>query len=494
VKIGILLAVLAYLFILVLGVGSWLARREKKKESIEGEFALGGRSLSTPVVAVTLAFSVLGTAHILGVFELSWTLGAAAVWFSLAHVILLVVVCLSTGLWVRRLGVSTVPEILGLLFGDKTRTLVSCVMAGVVTGLLTLETQGLGILTATMTGWPIRQGAFVGGVIGILYVVFAGMKEIGYLNVINALVKYGGLILATVFLALRLPGGDFSSVKAFYLNAGHPEMLSIFGTPEIMATFALGTVVAVLFSQGISQMLLQPAMGARDEKTVRKALWIAAPVNGMFGVFAVVIGLTAKSLPQFQVLGPKVAATTMLITLLPPWLAALLLAAFLTAVLSTFAMACLAPATLFSVDIYKRLYRPDAAEVEIRRVTRIAVIVLGAVAIGFASFLPPILASVNWLFSWLVPVFWLVVFGLFWKRSPVVAVVTLLSAWVINCAWSFTALPSMLGMATIPNAYITLAVTLAIGVAGNAIASGEPGYFHSESYKYRRASIAAIAG
>ena len=82
-------------------------------------------------------------------------------------------------------------------------------------------------------------------------------------------------------------------------------MLSIFGTPEIMATFALGTVVAVLFSQGISQMLLQPAMGARNEKTVRKALWIAAPVNGMFGVFAVVIGLTAKSLPQFQVLGPK---------------------------------------------------------------------------------------------------------------------------------------------------------------------------------------------
>ena len=493
-KIGILLAVLAYLFILVLGVGTWLARREKKKESIAGEFALGGRSLSTPVVAVTLAFSVLGTAHILGVFELSWTLGAAAVWFSLAHVILLVVVCLSTGLWVRRLGVSTVPEILGLLFGDKTRTLVSCVMAGVVTGLLTLETQGLGILTATMTGWPIRQGAIVGGVIGILYVVFAGMKEIGYLNVINALVKYGGLILATVFLALRLPGHDFSSVKAFYLDAGHPEMLSIFGTPEIMGTFALGTVVAVLFSQGISQMLLQPAMGARDEKTVRKALWIAAPVNGMFGVFAVVIGLTAKSLPQFQVLGPKVAATTMLITLLPPWLAALLLAAFLTAVLSTFAMACLAPATLFSVDIYQRLYRPDAGELEIRRVTRIALIVLGAVAIGFASFLPPILASVNWLFSWLVPVFWLVVFGLFWKRSAAVAMATLLSAWVINCAWSFTALPSMLGMAGMPNAYITLAVTLAVGVVGNAIASGEPGYFHSEAYRYRRATMAAIAG
>jgi SSS family solute:Na+ symporter len=235
-------------------------------------------------------------------------------------------------------------------------------------------------------------------------------------------------------------------------------------------------------------------MGARDEKTIRRALWIAAPVNGLFGVFAVVIGLTAKSLPQFQVLGPKVAATTMLITLLPPWLAALLLAAFLTAVLSTFAMACLAPATLFSVDIYKRLYRPRAAEPEIRRVTRLAVIVLGGVAIGFASFLPPILASVNWLFSWLVPVFWLVVFGLFWKRSAAVASATLLSAWVINCAWSFTALPALMGLTDMPNAYITLAVTLTIGVLGNALVAGQPGYFRSADYKIGRANMAAPAG
>jgi solute:Na+ symporter, SSS family len=494
-KTGILITVLIYLFVLVIGVGSWLARREKKTkhQAVEGEFALGGRSLSTTVVAVTLAFSVLGTAHILGVFELSWTLGASAVWFSLAHVILLVVVCLSTGLWVRRLGVSTVPEILELLFGEKTRILVSCVMAGVVAGLLTVETQGLGILMATMTGWSIRQGAIAGGFIGILYVILAGMKEVGYLNVINAVVKYGGLILATIFLAMKLPGGNYESIKHYYIDGGHADFLSIFGTPQIMLTFALGTVIAVLFSQGISQMLLQPAMGARDENTIRKALWIAAPVNGMFGVFAVVIGLTARALPQFQILGPKVAATTMLITLLPTWLAALLLASFLTAVLSTFAMACLAPATLFSVDIYKRLYRPDATEAQIRKMTRIAIVVLGGVAIVVASSLPPILASVNWLFSWLVPVFWVVVFGLFWKRSASVAVTTLLTAWILNCAWSFTSLPSLVGLSQIPNAYITLGCTLVVGIVGNLMVQGKQAYFRSEEYQTRRGIVATAA-
>ena len=477
-KLGILAAVLAYLIVLIVGVGSWLARREAATHTTD-DFALGGRSLSTPVVAVTLAFSVLGTAHILGVFELSWTIGAAAVWFSLAHVILLVMVCLSTGLWVRRLGVSTVPEILELLFGEKTRLLVSCVMAGVLTGILTVETQGLGILMATMTGWPLRIGAAAGGVIGILYVVFAGVKEVGYLNVINALVKYGGLILATAFLAWHLPGHNFHTVRDFYLNQNQAAQLSIFGPPGVMLTFALGTIVAVVFSQGINQMLLQPAMAARDEKVIRRALWIAAPVNGMFGVFAVVIGLTARALPQFQALGPKIAATSMLVTLLPPWLAALLLAAFLTAILSTFAMACLAPATLFSYDIYQRLYRPQASEAEMTRVTRIAIVALGTIAICVASLLPPILAAMNWLFSWLVPVFWVVVFGLFWKRNAAVAVTMLVAAWAVNCAWSFTSLPALISTADIPNAYVTLLVTLGVGIIGNVALPGAPGLFRA---------------
>jgi TRAP-type C4-dicarboxylate transport system permease large subunit len=109
-------------------------------------------------------------------------------------------------------------------------------------------------------------------------------------------------------------------------------MLSIFGNAQIMMTFVLATVVAVIFSQGINQMLLQPAMAAKDERTIMRALWIAAPVNGLFRLFAVVLCLTSRSIPEFQAAGQKVAATSMLVAYLPNWLAALLLAAFLAAV------------------------------------------------------------------------------------------------------------------------------------------------------------------
>jgi len=294
-------AVLAYEVVVIVGLGLWLQRR--RDATAKDEFALAHRSLPMPVVAVTLALTVLGTAHILGVFEMAWILGAAAVWFSLAHVILLVVVCLGTGVWLRRIGVATVPQLLQMSYGVETRLLVSCVMAGVLFGILTIEAQGIGIIFASLTDWDIPTGAVVGGLLGILYVILAGINEIGIVNLVNAVVMYVGLILAVIVVALNLPGRNFDSVETFYQSADQAHMLSIFGNAEIMMTFVLGTLVAVIFSQGINQMLLQPAMAAKSEKTIMRALWIAAPVNGLFGVFAVVLGLTAKSIPEFQALG-----------------------------------------------------------------------------------------------------------------------------------------------------------------------------------------------
>jgi len=481
-KTSMLIIVLLYEIITIFGVAIWLNRRKQVKSTEQGsEFALGGRSLPVGVVAATMALTVLGTAHILGVFEMVWGVGAAAIWFSIAHVILLVVVCYSTGLWVRRLQVTTVPELLEHLFGKGIRVLVSCVMAGIIFGILTIETQGLGIIINAMTGWGIAEGAVAGGVIGIFYVVIAGMKEVGWINLINAVVMYVGLILATIFLALRLPNGNFDSVSEHFVSQDMAHMLSVFGNSQILMTFALGIVIAVLFSQSVNQMLLQTAMSAKDEKTIKKALWIAAPVNGLFGVFAVVIGLTAMTIPEFAELGPKQAATQMLVEYLPSWLAALLLASFLAAILSTFAMTALSPATIFTNDIYKALYNPNASEEKLTQVTRLAIIALAIVAIAVASFLPPILAAMTWLFAWLIPIFFIIIYGLFWQRSAAAALVTLLSVWVLNFIWSFTELAHGLGLLK-SNAIMALVASITVGVVCNVMFKGKPAYFKSKDY------------
>lgn len=475
-NLTLLIAVIAYEIVLIGGIAIWLTYREKGHRKEDAAFELGGRNLPLSVVVPTLALTVLGTAHIMGIFEMAWFMGASAMWFGLANAMALAVVCVSTGVWVRRMGVATVPQLLEQLYGQGVRIAVSCVMAGSIFGILTLETQGLGIILAAMTGWDIQSGAILGGVLGVLYVIFAGMKEVGWINLFNAVLMYISLILATYFIAKGLPDADFSSVAQHYTRLDQSHFLTIFGPTEIMLTFALGTVVAVLFSVPASQLILQVTMSAKSEKTIKNALWLAVPLNGLFGVFTVVIGLTAKSLPEFGSLGPKLAAPAMLIEMLPPWLATMLIASFMAAVLSTFAMTCLGPATIFSNDIYKRLFCPDANEIQTARVTRIAIIVLATISVAVAASLPPILAAIPWLLSWMIPVLWLMVAGLLWRASKTSASITISAGWLINMLWSFTPLPGWLGMADMPNAYVVLAVTLVTGILTNFLCYGEQGH------------------
>lgn len=483
-KFGILAIVLIYEILVIFGVGLYLSKKRNKDE--EGGFALGGRSMGVLVLASTVALTVLGAAHILGTFEMTYGMGAVAYWFSLAHVALIIVATFGTGIWVRRMGVTTVPEALKGMYGTGNALAISCVMAGVIWGILTLETQGIGIVIATMTGWGIVQGAIVGGILGIFYVVLAGMEEVGVVNSINAGVMYVGLVIATVFVAIGLPGGNFNTVQSFYTgDQATAFMTSIFGTPDLMITFALANIISVVFCQGISQMLLQTFMSAKNEKTIRRSVWISAPLNGLFGVFAVTLGLTARSIPEYAALGPKLATTTMLVDMLPAWVAALLLAALLAAILSTFAMTSLTTATIFANDIYKGLFNREASERQMTRVIRIMLVILGVIAIAVSSYLPPIIGAINWLFAWMVPVFWLFVIGLFWKRSNSVATATLVITWVANMIWTFTALPESIGglVGSLPNGYITLVISLAVIIIGNLIVKGEPGYFKTHKFE-----------
>lgn len=477
---GIIIGVVLYELIVILGVSAVLRKREAKLLEQEDGFALGGRSMGIAVLSPTIALTVLGAAHITGIFEMSYGMGAAAIWFSLAHVILIVVACFGTGVWVRRLGVVTVPEIIKGMYGPAIGIAVACTMGGTVAGVLTIECQGLGIVVNALTGWGIAQGVFVGGILGLLYVLLAGMKEVGVVNLINAIVMYIGLIVAVVFVVAKLPGGNFDSVVESLNNdpEGGSWMTSIFGTPQILITFAVGQILAVTFCQSISQMLMQTMMSAKNEKTIRRSVWIAAPVNGLFGVFSVCLGLAARALPEYAVNGPKEAAMSMIVDMLPVGVSALLLASLLAAILSTFAMTTLTPATIWVNDIYKTYINPDASEKKTANMIRIMIVIIGLYGMVVSTALPTILDAIGWVFSWVIPIWFMVAFGLFWKRNSTVAGFALGVPWVLNVLWSFTNIREVIGgtIGGLPNAYVVLISCLLIFIIGNLVTKGEPAY------------------
>ena len=108
-------------------------------------------------------------------------------------------------------------------------------------------------------------------------------------------------------------------------------------------------------------------------------------------------------------------------------------------------------------------------------VVRIMIVITGVVAMAIASKLPNIINSANWSFAWITPLFFTLVFGLFWKQSRVGAAATMGVSWIVILLYTFTPLPSVLRI-TLPLIYIVLIDCIVVGVISYAVTKGERGY------------------
>lgn len=498
----ILIVVLLYEIVTIGGVSLILHNRAKKRaEHHKGEssFLVANRDLPVIIVGVSLGFSVLGAVHVFGIMEMAWNLGAVTIWFSIAHVVLLCVICLATGRWVRRMRVSTVPELIRKLFGKKLALVCTCVIAGQTFAILTLETQALGIIfnTLTLHTVSIQTGAIIGGVIGVTYVIFAGMAEIAWLNIINTIVMYTAVILAMVFLSGVIPEG-WVGVENYYAQIDESYMTSIWGAPGMFLAFGVSNIVAVTFAQSISQMGTQTAMAAKNERTIIKSLWIATAINGIFGIFTMAMGIAAKFMVKSghlavegtEAVQAKTAGITMLVNYLPTWLVMMLLAAFLGTVVHTFAMTTMGVGGLFVRNIYTLKY-PNATETQQSHAIRVIIIIAAIVAVGVGSFLPSIVNGANWAFAWLCPIFWNTIYGLFWKRSRTASGWVFGVSWLSVLLWTYTPLPAVIGLHGIPVPFVTLFVSIVLGVILNLILPGEMAYFKERKLDQEKRNVYA---
>jgi len=472
---NVLLMVLVYNIIVIGGIGWYLKNKEKKVNGIT-DMALGGRDAGVAMFSVTLAITYLGSAHVYGLMEMSFVLGAVALWFCFAHTVLICVICLGTGRWIRRVGTATIPELIGKLYNKRLRTYTACVAAMVVFGLVTLETQTLGIGISAMSGWSLGWSAVLGAFIGTAYVYMGGIKQTMWVNLVNAIVMYASIIIAGIYLAFVLPDG-WEGVAQHYASNNEEFKLSILATPDLLIGFSLAAIFSVVFAQSINQQGMQAAMSAANEKVIKRSLWIAAPINGLFGVFPVLVGLAAATIPEFAELGPKLAGATLIVKLFPTWLVVLLQAGFLGALLSTFAMSALAPATIFAKDIIGANVEGGLSPKREKNIIRYLLIAIGIIAAGMTFFLHPnVILAITWLFAWLVPFFFIIVVGLFWKRNSRVAHFVVMLSWGVNLLWSFTDIKQMIGLAFLENAHIVAIVSLVTAVLGNLFAKkSKPG-------------------
>lgn len=482
-KTGVMIFVIAY-EVITIGLVTFLISR-KKKLGEEGSFALGGRSLGTWAIGTTMCLTLLGSGHLTGTWEGSLSLGATQIWHVMANGFAMSLGAYSIYRWARRMRVTTTGEIATKLYCSELSILIAAVNIAVCWAVTSFETQALGIIINSMTGIPLKITVLIAAIVGYCYVVFGGTKQVAMLNMINVIILYVGMFGALAFILFKLPGHNFDTVVDYYSSKSeeYPNFMLFTGGKEHFLNVGIPILIAPFFAHISGQQTIQTAASAKNEKSLKRIAWFVGPMNVIIGAISICLALTARMMPQFAQFDNKLVTTQMLISLLPSWFIAILFAAFVAALLSSFGGFLMGPSTAITVDFIKRFYKKDMTEKQEAKYIRIFITVGAVICCIMAQTLPTIVVMFTWIYSFMIPVALLFVFGMWWKRNAKVGVLTFVISWLVATFWTFgTGVLEKFGLENIHVSYVIIVVSLAVLIIGNLVTKGRPGYFKSEEW------------
>ncbi len=487
-KLSVLFVVVLY-EVLSIGVVSYLIRKRKQGQE-QGGFALGGRSLGTWAIGTTMCLTLLGSGHLTGTWEGCLSLGTTQIWHVMANGFAMALGAVTIYCWARRMRITTTGEIATKLYSKELSILIAAVNIAVGWAVTSFETQALGIVISSMTGLPLRHMVLVSSIIGLCYIVFGGTKQAAMLNQINIIILYVGMFGALLFVVKMLPGFNFHSIADYYASnpEAYPNFLKFTGGKEHFLQVGIPILIAPFFAHCCGQQTIQTAASAKSEKALKRIGWFVGPMNVIIGAISICIAMTARTMPQFAGFDNKLVTTQMLVTILPDWFIAILFAAFVAALLSSYGGFLIGPATVITVDFIKEFYKKDMSERQEANLIRLFIGVGAVITCLMAQTLPTIVNMFTWIYSFLIPVFFLFVFGLWWKRNKKVGILAFTASWLIANIWTFfPAVPEALHMGNVHISYVIVAVSLMILVVGNLVSTGKPGYFRSEEWRQSQA-------
>lgn len=361
-----LTVVIAYLVVLVL-----VGLRKVRSVTTHADFTLAGRGLSSFVLFGTLLATWIGTGSIFGNSEKTVEIGAAA-WILPLGGVLGILALAPLAPRARRFAGFTVQDILEVRYAPAARVLGTITLVLAYVTIVSYQYRAGGaVLHLLQPSLSLETATIVAAVFVISYTALAGMISVAYTDVVNGLLMLAGFAIAFPFLWFR--AGGMEGITA----ALPPEKFQFLGTIGPKEAIAL-TLPAFLLVLGDANMY-QRFFSARDPAAaLRSVRWLAV------GVLAMEVAIIASAWVGSALTGPleRPAHVLPLIArdFMPLWLGSILLATIVAIIVSTADSYLLVPSTCLVRDVYQRFLEPNAAEVDLVRASRIAVVGLGLVA------------------------------------------------------------------------------------------------------------------
>jgi SSS family solute:Na+ symporter len=454
-------AAIAIYFSLLLGVATWVVRKNKNTAD---DYFLAGRNLGWWVIGASIFASNIGSEHIVGLAGSGAKDGVALAHYELHAWCLLVLAWVFVPFYMRS-QVFTMPEFLERRFSIGSRYVLSVV--SIITFILSKIAVGIfagGVVFGTLLpelqitiGSIVIDSFWIGSIAVIvltgLYTCLGGMRAVAYNDAVQVVILIGGSAVLT-FYGLHKLGGwnvlretcgsemfnlwkpivphgqiatwapvkevvDGQIVKqAWYFNNNFPWL-----------GMAICAPVIGLWYWCTDQYIVQRALGAPNERVARQGSIFAAFLK-LFPVYLFIIpGLICFALVKKQMVPQEMidefskssqgAFPLMVQYLLPPGLRGIVVAGLLSALMGSLAGVFNACSTLFTVDIYEK-WRPKATQGELVRMGRLATVVMVIIALLWI----PVVKGAHGLYEYLQsvqgylapPIFVVFFFGVFWKR------------------------------------------------------------------------------
>lgn len=379
----LLVTFLAYLLgILYLGVKAYRRTHDL------GDYILGGRKLGSAVTALSVGASDMSGWLLLGLPGAIYLSGLSEIWIGIG---------LTLGAWCNWLFVArplrvyslqagnslTLPDYFENRFQDRTR-LLRVLSAFVILLFFTFYTAsglvGGAILFESSFGLDYTVALLVGGLVIVAYTFFGGFLAVAWTDAIQALLMLAALLIAP--LAVVSGAGGIAPMWE-QMQTVNPNSTVLLGDMTLIGFLSL-------IAWGLGYMG-QPHILARFMAAESAAKLVPARRIAMSWMVVVLAGSVTTGLAGIAYFAdapldnPETVFIALSQSLFNPWIAGIITAAILSAIMSTIDSQLLVSSSVISEDIYRVFVRPDASQKELLAVSRTAVIVIAILALIIAS-------------------------------------------------------------------------------------------------------------
>lgn len=378
------LIIVVYFFGLI-AIGVVVSRKIQNHE----DSVVAGRSFGSFLAGVGKAANLAGGSTSVGGTGYGYTYGISGSWFGIANIIFgLILAPIAPRIWkaMDRGRFTSIGEYLGYRFGKKAQIIAGFLNTCTYIGFVAAQIVATATIVTVLLGWDYTVSAVVTTVVVILYTILGGLKAVVYTDCMQIGILYLGIVIILPIIAVNAVGG-LSEVWNNIPDAYHS--IGSMGWFEIIGVILIPTITAPFTVQSTYSY----TAACKDAKSARNCnLW--SSLIYAFPAFAVIlIGLCCYVLYP-GLASDQDALPRIIIELLPHGLVGLLLAAILSATMSTSSTCLLCSVNCFLVDVVdviRKEKKEDEDPKKKLRLTRILMAVIGVFTLVTSLLYPNII-------------------------------------------------------------------------------------------------------